>query len=419
MKNSYQSISKIAAIFVAMTIAEVAVGAAPLPRWDGSLPAAGDLRTSQEFQDFTVYSFPYLDQLAAKSADSVPGDDNYGLVDPIRYLVQTGPGQLHDKVVLMTGNTGTASENADTCGPNGCDDAYAYPSPVDTYFSSMTDIQGDPDPLLVVPGGQEASRSTWTAEADALKTFLDGGDLTFLFNLNEDNGGDPNTLDGQALLLSARADLTNVAGDVLASFYLGANNILPGINDGDAALAWAADGEPEADPLNLVDPLNGSEDSELYDPQLTNLGGANGWYSEDPRWAYIHGAISVDKDTGLFLGFGDCGATGFANCETVNQNLGARRAAFAAFNQDLNDAIHAGEYCVGTGAGEVCQDIAFMNVDIITAGQSNGFEQALIMATNTDNFVPVDEAGTLPLLILGLLTLVAGVRNRKNAQRHA
>jgi len=46
--------------------------------------------------------------------------------------------------------------------------------------------------------------------------------------------------------------------------------------------------------------------------------------------------------------------------------------------------------------------IAFMNVDVYTAGQSNGFEQLLIIASDVGR---VSEPGTLAIVGLGLLTM--------------
>ena len=357
--------------------------AAPLPDWDGTLPTAGNPLTSQQYQDFTIYSLNYLSNLAA--LNSTAGTPYYGLVKPISYNVDSSPGQLHDKIVLVTGNTGAVDSNLDTCGGtasgSGCDNAYAYPSPADSFFRTATTAE----PSVVVSG--EPTASMWTAEAGALRTFLGGNDMVFMFNLNEDNGGDANTLDGQSLLVSMKVDLTDANGNILYSFYVGANNAL-GLPQ-TAAEAWAIDGAPEADPL-----------SPDYDPMLVNGGGANGYFSLDPRWAYVHGAISTDTTTGAFLGFGDCVFTGFANCTTINQNLGADDVAFSAFSQTLSDLI-----------GDENSGVAFMNVTALTSGQSNGFEQLFIMGVDVPSQVP--EPASLGLA--GLALLVVGMLRRRSA----
>ncbi len=386
--------------------------AAPLPKWDGTLPAAGDPNTSQQYQDFTIYSLNYLSELSAKNPN--PGDTYY--IGGQDYNYKTGVGQLQDDVVIQTGNTGNTSDNTDTCGPTGCDNAYPYPSPSDNYSSTSFTYT---DPIVAVPG--EEPRSTWTAEQGALAAFIGDGDLTFIFNLNEDNGGDPNTLDGQAILVSARVTLTEADGTPIVSFYLGANSAIPlpcsagqVWAGGCAPLGGLAYGEPEADPMNTLAngqaPTDGAENSaeipgidEYYDAMLAlNPGPEGGFVSLDPRWAYVHGAISTDATTGQFLGFGTCGFTGFANCETISQNLGANEAAFAAINLALSEAIKTGVY---NG-----MNVAFMNVDLIISGQTNGFEQLIIIATNVPDF-EAPTPGTLAIMALGLLLM--GMRARR------
>lgn len=356
------------------------------------LPSPGNPLTSQQYQDFTIYSLPYLDNL-------LPGD----------YSVDSSPGKLHDKVVIVTGNSGAAAKNDDDCGttPTACDDAYDYPSSSVDHFTTGTSPEPDP----AVPG--EPTRSTWTAQVSGLRSYLGGEDLVLMFNLNEDVGGDENTLDGQSLLVAAKVDLTDASGTVQQSFYLGANNVLtPLIAAGPSPYttaedAWVALGEPEADSTNVpTDPVtNGTEGNEHYVPLIANLGDPNGYASLDPRWAYVHGRIGVDSTTGDFLGFGSCTYLGLSNCTTINQNIGADEVAFAAFNQELSDLVNSGD--VGT--------YAYMNVDVITAGQSNGFEQLFITKfASVSTPGPIPEPTTLALLGLGL----AGVgfyRRRKQA----
>jgi hypothetical protein len=337
--------------------------------WDGSLPTTGNPLTSQQYQDFTIYSLNYLSNLSAKN--TAPANPYYGLLPSPTYNVASDLGSLHDKVVVLTGNTGTAADNTDTCGATGCDNAYDHPSSAFTFFQSST----TPDPSVLVPG--ELVRSSWTAQASAMRDYLKLQDMVFMFNLNERNGGPANTLIGQSLLVAMRVQLTDADGNVLRSFYVGANNAI-GLPT-TAAQEWDANGEPlPADgPGTVLDTLS-----------------AAGYISTDPRWAYVHGAISVDDTTGAFLGMGDCTYTGFANCKTINQNLGANQVAFSAYNQELSDMIR-----------DVNSGVAYMNVDFTTAGQNNGFEQLFIMAANVTTRTNVPEPGSLALTGLAALAL--------------
>lgn len=374
MKTSIKS--QVRQVVLGLAVAGFAGAASAVDVWDGSLPAAGDPLTSQQYQDFTIYSLNYLSNLAIQSP-------SLGLTSPT-YNVPSDLGALHEPVVLVTGNTGTASSNTDSCGATGCDNAYDYPPPGATYFSSFTLA----DPNVVVPG--ELGTSTWTAQTSALRTFLNGSDMVFMFNLNEDNGTpgqltDPNSLEGQSLLVSMRVQLLAADGvTVLYSFYVGANNAigLPST----AAQVWTALGAP--------DPTIGGT-------TVLDTNTVNGWISTDPRWAYVHGAISVDTTTGVFLAMGDCNFSGFANCTTINQNLGANQVAFSAFNQQLSDLISD-------------TNVAFMNVDMLTSGQSNGFEQLFIMAANIPTRVP--EPGSLALAGLALAA-VGVIRRRRPSTR--
>jgi hypothetical protein len=423
--KAYQKafLSTITAIGVA-SLAGVAT-AAPLPEWDDTLPEAGNPLTSQEYQDFTVYSLNYLTNLAEQNPDAT--DPFNGLVKQQSYNYATTGGAIADDVVIMTAEVNAeAANNLDTCGgtadDSGCDNAYGYVGSSESFDVT----NNDPEPSVVVVG--EPTVSTWTAKQETLAAYLGDGDLTFLFNLNESNGGDENTLEGQSLLVSAKIDLTDSDGNVLVSFYLGANNaiMLPQT----AEQVWASLGEPEADPANVdglvagdpgfpSTPADGSEDNEYYDPTMivdtTSLdpSSRNGFIATDPRWAYVHGAISVDATTGAFLGMGNCAYYGLtsAECDTINQNLGRTDAAFAAVNLELSDLVKSGVYKDPATGVETA--IAFMNVDLFTSGQSNGFEQVLIHATYIDRTVNVDEPGTLAIMALGLLAM--GIRKRRFA----
>lgn len=352
--------------------------------WDSTLPAPGNPVTSQEYGDFTVYSFPYLQNLYEKGAFS-------GLLNGVGYQFLSPPGLIQDKLVIITGGPGAPSNNNDVCG-TACDTAYDYPPSPATFFATTN----APEPSPPITGENEFYDSAWTIEIPALQAFLDGGDPAFMFNLNESSGGDENTLEGQALLLAAQVTLYG-GTESAVSFYLGANTALPGMGAAVTSAKWASDGEPEMDPANTVDVANGTESDELYDPQIVMLGNPNGYASMDPRLAYVHGRICVDSANGDFLGFGTCAFLSISG-DTINQNLGANSVAFGAVNLDLANLI--------AGAST---DYTLMDVSVWIGGQSDGFEQAFIVSV--DRRIP--EPSMLVVFGFGLAGLVFMRRRRK------
>ncbi|MCF7980723.1 MAG: hypothetical protein K9K86_01990 [Pseudomonadales bacterium] len=393
---------RISRVYLLLLTGFVGHSHAMLDSWDGTLPTAGDPLTSLEFQDFTVYSLNYLTNLA-EQIDS--GGDVLGTGITVQsYNVQSSPGQLHDELVVITGNTGQVDNNQDVCAPNSCDDAYPYPPPTGNFMTTGSSAENGPI-VTGLSAGETDGVSSWSASQAALSSFLGDGNLTFLFNLNEDNGGDPNLLNGQSLLVSAKVDLIGTDGSsLLTSFYLGCYNGVCGA--GTAEAAYLASGEPEADPTNIGagNEAAGSEGDELYNPNLAPGGNA----SLDPRWAFVHGAISVDTTTGAFLAFGDCSFTGLSNCTTINQNLGADEVAFAAINLELSNAIKSGDW-MGSAVG-------FMNVNVAITGQTNGFEQLFITATGgSDICCEVPEPNVIAIFSFGLFILgICTARTRRS-----
>ncbi|EGB15967.1 protein of unknown function DUF1555 [Pseudodesulfovibrio mercurii] len=130
-----------------------------------------DLSTglARQYGDFYSYSLPILNYVYNS------GDTTLNSGDP--YYVASGPGQLADDIVIMTGSEGDAANTT------GFEDAYAVPNNYNPY-STIT--YADP----TSNNGIYADNSTtWDMNIDALVAYLDGDIPIFYFNNNE-TGGD-------------------------------------------------------------------------------------------------------------------------------------------------------------------------------------------------------------------------------------
>lgn len=346
--------------------------------WAGDLPDYTNPLYAQQFGDFFVYSFGLLDNIANKG-DPVLSS---GLDTVNGYYVPSGPGQILDDIVLVTGALGAPSDNNPNpppylpCGINGCDDAYPYvPSNVNFFTTAGTT---DPTPVVSPADGTD----TWTINIATLRTFLNGSEFVMLANLNERNSNNTpdegiDQLEGQDLLTAWKVTLMDSSGtpNDPMSFYLGAHSgIVP--DPQDIEDLWNLDGAPDADPANL---------GTTHNPA-------------DIRWAYVHGGVSTDTTTGQFLDFGSCATTLLPNCTTVNQSLGANQAAFAVYNPFLANMVK------NTNLYD------YMEIEMLTSYQRGGYEQVFIRGGVT---VDVPEPGMLGIFGLGLIGLGMIRRRRR------
>ncbi|MEZ7197862.1 PEP-CTERM sorting domain-containing protein [Pseudodesulfovibrio karagichevae] len=122
---------------------------------------------ARQYGDFYSYSLPIVNYVSSGFTDTYL---NSG--DP--YYVASGPGQLADNIVIMTGAQ-AAADNA-----TGFEDAYMTPNHA-TNASFSTATAADPDNN----GIYADSLTTWDANIGALVAYLDGSMPVFYFNNNE------------------------------------------------------------------------------------------------------------------------------------------------------------------------------------------------------------------------------------------
>ncbi|XXJ18419.1 PEP-CTERM sorting domain-containing protein [Desulfovibrio caledoniensis] len=157
------------------------------------LQTSVDTGLARQYGDFYSYSLPILNYVASGFTDTTL---NSG--DP--YYVASGPGQLADNIVIMTGS------QADAVNTAGFENAYDVPNHF-TPYSTLT----YPDPT-VNNGIYADSPTSWDANISALVDYLDGSVPVFYFNNNE-------TRSAQDLFITAQLTLWN-GGTVYGTYNL-------------------------------------------------------------------------------------------------------------------------------------------------------------------------------------------------------
>jgi hypothetical protein len=346
-----------AAFTIALASASPASADVILPVPDCGLGATNNCLT---FSDFTVYS---LALLSFKNGDGVPQ-----MNEP--YFVKSVGNEIADAVVIgshdanAVGNQGIASVAGKV------DDAFQTPTGLGSSTANFQMTAGtEPTPTFT---GDTAG--LWNIQTSALTDYLNGGALTFFFNLNQVNSDNTYLTSGQDALGALDVIFTSSVGAPTLTFRLNGNDCGGGVGSC----------IPNAQSFAQISGVND------FLPNPTD------------QWAYIHGAICV-TDTGEVLGFGTCAEVADQGIDTtggntVNQNLGAGSAAFALFSQGAQDALDSGLYDI-------------MSVDLRMAAVDNGFEQLFILPTQGIT-IQTPEPLTISLLGAGLAGAVA-LRRRK------
>lgn len=310
------------------------------------------------------------------------------------YYVNSTPGAIKDTVVIYTGSSGQGVttnepkfENAYQP-PNGSQPTYADTSPVNMILpSAKADPAENPTTMFT---------NTWDADIGALKTFLDGGLATFLFNNNDTNTDQNLAFWAKLWITDPGGSLFDFNGGVAVQNYLYANRfpIAPYGTPGIPA--------PGGDPT-LVLPQN-------LNPVVNAVGTTD--------YILSGGNVCMGSTNNLPDGpptIVPCDGSGGTVFKTINHNLGANQVAYAAQFPLLDAALGS------LGAGYTLHIDLRLGCDPAWPDQQtcldrkidNGFEQLFLISTTTPTLVP--EPGILALVGLGLVG-VAATRRRREAK---
>lgn len=328
-----------------------------------SLPAP-NVMSAGLYQDFLVYSFDLLEQCAAA------GDTRCLPSGPLP--VMSGPGQIKQDVVIISGSNGNLVENV----PNPLGAGAA----ADNNFLSPSGEQGGSFEMIAKNAvnndgdlGEEPAENftgdqngTWEISVKLLREWLKydvDSNLVFLFDNNQDG-----TANGQTLLLWGQAKIINATGATV--------------------------------------------DGHCY--EVSNRGGTGcgtiPTLADFDAFLPVVGDFCVDKVTGLSYAFGqvgnqgDCAAGEFGNTNGgyyVSNNISTSNAEFGAYNQSLDEAVRSGAY-----------DDYFLSVNIKYLANDAGYEQLWICSDcKVGGYAP--EPTSLGLLGIGALGLAAALRRRR------
>ena len=307
-----------------------------------------------------------------------------------QYEVQSAPGQLGNYVVVGTGPNGVTGINPTYSGsmdlpyntPNDQQGVYYFQTGL-TKHQANTDCGATAKGCTTFPdpgGDTGGTNHTWDTTISSLDTALNGGKMVIYFNMNET--GNTDQLSGIDLTAWARVRLLDSTTGQYRDFFF----------DGTGAVETAANVGDNGGP----DPSAAPADTNPINPTFT-----------DPRWDYVSGTYCIDSGAdpntpdvvgqlGGFLHFGSCSGpndSGAIKATSVNNNLGAKQAAFGVYSLTLDDILAAGGYDSSTGItyDQMETDFRFSDTD-------NGYEQVFLASVAGPKTPSIPEPSSLALL---------------------
>lgn len=311
-----------------------------------NLPAANEMSVGV-YNDFNVYSLDLTRKCAA--AGDVRCLPASGLP------VQSAPGIIADQAVVLQSADGQSNFTNPFPTGSSSDDRFLVPTGSQSATYEMGSFGAEPGGKFV---GDQANR--WDISLSLLQDYLDGHDLVFLFDNNQEN-----SRQGQFIFLWGQA--------------------------------------------RIVDASGATVDGLCFELSANSSGCTDAGSDPDPTDAQYLAAVSdfcVDKNTGvsydigLARNAGDCPVTAAhpAGGYQVNNNVSTSTGEFAAFNQALHDA-----------ATNVANGLYFLQLNIKYISNNAGAEQLWICSDcSIDGRQQVPEPGSLALVMLALLGMSIG-----------
>lgn len=318
------------------------------------------------------------------------------------YRIASSPGHIQDLIVVATGT----NNNPVNTNFTGMDNAYSTPTGKSGSNFFSTGTVADP---TAEPNFSGDADGTWDSTLAALKSFLDGEKMLFMFNNNNLNGGNL-----QSLAAWMQITLTNSSNEVISTYDLTNNN----------------------SPYDLVS--QGGGGTYLGDVTTYTSDGSDpdGNSNDNTDYVLSGGPICINTDTPVPIPV-PCDGSGVLPVSEgpINHNLGADEVAYAVLFPELNAELEGlfesltelelDQYTMNIDLRLGCDPALFgaatdenCSGDISGYGKNinNGYEQ-LFISSYSDGIITtttvVTEPSSLLIMLSSLLLLVNYRRNNK------